>query len=356
MKYSTWMVAIVSVVVLVAFANGQPATTQPTKVRLTTPQVASHLQAISVTIRAESRTRQGSQGSGIITTRRAEVGGKETTVNWVMTAAHVVESLRTVEEIIDGKTGTKRQIVRFADAAIVQEMQERGRRVGEMRMAARVFRYNRKVDLALLQIRKTGFVRDSVRFYLDKPIPALGTDLNHVGSMGGQALGANSMTGGIIAQIGRVIDGQEFDQTDCAASPGSSGGGVFLKGDGRCIGILTRGVRGADNFNFIVPIRRVRKWARRAGVLWAIDPSVPVPSQAVRERLPIEESGTNFGDEAKPNSVDIETRTLVVPLPPTALPRINPSEKREVRNARKTDHGREAASPTRKPTRTPTTR
>ena len=253
-----------------------------------------------MTIRAVSAGGSGSQGRGVIKTRRMvlRAGEKPVRVNFVWTAAHVVAGLRSVEKVIDAKTGTERQVVRFRDAAIVQELVQDGRRVGELRMAARVIRYSKTEDLALLQVRKTGFAGESVGFYLDAGIPPLGTDLYHVGSLAGQQLGANSMTAGIVAQIGRVLEGKEFDQTTVTACPGSSGGGVF-KRDGRCVGILTQGVRVGDNFNFIVPVRRIRAWARRAGIEWAVDDSVPMPSATHLHALPLEDAGVTFGAKSE---------------------------------------------------------
>ncbi len=140
-------------------------------------KVAAYLQDISVTI----KTNQG-EGSGVIKTRL--VGGKK--INFVWTAGHVVDSLRSVEEVIDPVSGTKRQIIRFQDARVVKELTESGRRVGELAMDAKVIRYSKDEDLALLQLRKTGFVDASVVFYLDDEIPPLGTRLLHVGSLLGQ--------------------------------------------------------------------------------------------------------------------------------------------------------------------------
>ena len=264
--------------------------------------VAQHLQDISVTIRAESSPGYGAQGSGVIKTRRMTLNGEDKAINFIWTAAHVVKGLRSVESVIDPKTGTERKVVKFKDVAIVQELREAGRRVGELRMAARVIRYSATEDLALLQVRKTGFVDVSVRFHLDAKIPPLGTDLYHVGSPGGQELGQNSMTPGIVSQIGRILDGEEFDQVTTPALPGSSGGGVFRR-DGVLIGLLTQGVRGGDNFNYIVPARRICTWARRAKVEWAVDDSVPMPAPKALRALPVEDAGVSFSNGApKPAS------------------------------------------------------
>ena len=208
------------------------------------PRVAEHLQAVSVTIRAGA-----TQGSGTIVTRTLTDANGPVQHNFVWTAAHVIDGLRSVETVIEPSKGTERKIIRFRDAQVVQEFRQGGRRVGESCLDARVVKFSKKDDLCLLQVRKTGYTMASMKFYLDAEIPPLGTDLYHVGSMAGQELGANSMTQGIVAQIGQVLDGQSYDQTTVTACPGSSGGGVFLR-DGRLIGVLTLGVRGGDNFNF----------------------------------------------------------------------------------------------------------
>jgi len=244
-------------------------------------KVAQHLQDISVTIRAG-----GSEGSGVIKTREFE----GSSVNFVWTAAHVVDGLRSVKTVI-APDGTERKQVTFEDCAIVKELVEDGRRVGELKMDARVIRYSEKEDLALLQIRKKGFVKASVQFYLDPNIPPIGTPVYHVGSLLGQA-GANSMTSGIVSQIGRVIDQSPYEQLSCSAFPGSSGGGVYLQ-DGRYVGMVVRGA--GETFILTVPVRRIQAWAVKAKIAWALDDAVPMPSAEEQEKLPIEDIGAGFG-------------------------------------------------------------
>lgn len=254
-----------------------------------TEDVAQHLQDVSVTIKAGY-----SEGSGVIVTR--EIDGK--TINFVWTAAHVVKSLRKVETVVT-PDGTERKIVSFDDCSLVKELGEGGRRVGEMKMDAVVIRYSEKEDLALLRIRKANFISASVSFYLDElsrgepNIPKIGTPLFHVGSLLGQS-GSNSMTSGILSQIGRVYEsiGKEvYDQTTVAAFPGSSGGGVYLE-DGRYIGMLVRGA--GETFNLIVPVRRMIKWSRSAKVEWALDGRVVPPTEEELEEIPIEDVGHKF--------------------------------------------------------------
>lgn len=249
--------------------------------------VAQHLQDVTVTIKTDY-----AEGSGTIFTR--DVDGQA--VNFVWTAAHVVDDLRKVKEVIDPATGTKRSKVSFRDCAVVKELVEGGRRVGELKMDAVVIRYSEGEDLAILRIRKKNFVQDTVVFHLQDDIPPVGTELLHCGSPGGQQYGAGSVTEGIVSQIGRLIEGDEYDQTTVMAIGGSSGGIVATKEAGEYVGMLTRGMRSGDNFNFMIPVRRIREWAKDARVEWAIDPSVKVTEDQLDD-LPVEDAGVSFSED-----------------------------------------------------------
>lgn len=243
--------------------------------------LAERLQEVSVTIKAGR-----GEGSGVVKTR----GG----VNYVWTAAHVVEGNRRTRRVIDAN-GTSRTIVEFTDVSIVQSLYESGRKVGQIEMLAEVIRYSDAdygEDLALLRVRKRDFIKASASFFLEDRIPTVGTKLLHVGSLHGQG-GSNSVTAGIISQPGRVLrDGKVYDQTTVTAFPGSSGGGVFFEDSGLYIGMLTRGA--GETFNFVVPIRRMRAWAGRTGVLFALDDDVPVPDAEAFAKMPIEDVGRDF--------------------------------------------------------------
>ena len=154
---------------------------------------ATYLQNISVTIRSESQWSSG-EGSGVIFTRKDKNGDL---VNFVWTAAHVIDNLRSERRVIIN--GAPRTVVEFKDAKIIKVIRQNGRAVGRLELDAEVVKYSNSEDghdLALLKVRKVGFVKDSVSFYLDKELPKLGTDLWHVGSLLGQ-MGSNSMTDGI---------------------------------------------------------------------------------------------------------------------------------------------------------------
>ena len=235
-------------------------------------ELTDKLQNASVTIKAGS-----AQGSGVFITRKIE--GRD--VTFIITAGHVIDHLKKTRTVI--KDGKETKVVMFDDVGLVQEFQQDGRKVGETSFTARVLRYSDADlgdDLALLQVRKYNFTTASVDFYLDDSIPSIGTELYHVGSLLGQ-VGANSLTTGIISQTGRVLnlaggEGVVFDQTTATAFPGSSGGGVFLKKDGRYVGTLVRGA--GEGFNLIVPIRRLRAWATEAKIEWITDPKAKQPT------------------------------------------------------------------------------
>lgn len=250
--------------------------------------VVKYLQDISVTIRSSD-----GEGSGIIkVTKDGQI--------WVWTAGHVIDGLRIVRESAD-----KKPIVEFNDAQVVKTLVEDGRKVGEITLDAEVIRYSDAEvgdDLALLRLRAKGKFKPiaSAVFYLDKEIPAIGTDLYHCGSLLG-TLGSNSLTTGIMSQHGRLLfKNVVFDQTTCTAFPGSSGGIVCLKKDGRYVGMLVRGA--GEGFNLIVPVRRIHAWAKKTGVDFAMDESVPVPTEEELKKRPIDDAVTYQATKEKKTS------------------------------------------------------
>jgi S1-C subfamily serine protease len=254
--------------------------------------VSSYLQDISVTIKSS-----GGTGSGVLLARKIrDKNDNDITVNFVWTAAHVIENLRNVRTVLDSDGQTKK-IVEFKDAEIIKKMIENGSTVGQIVVDAKVIKYSDAKDgqdLALLMIRKLDFSSSSAKFHLDKECKGLelGTQLYHVGSLLGEN-GSNSMTTGIMSQVGRMVSLNNsnkilFDQTTVTAFPGSSGGGVFLT-DGQYIGMLVRGA--GETFNLIVPMRRMTKWAEEENIMWALDDSIKPPSLENIEKLSVENLG-----------------------------------------------------------------
>lgn len=256
------------------------------------------IQEFSVTIKSGI-----SEGSGTIITRELKnEDGDLIVVNFILTAGHVVDDLRRVRTVIED--GKDKKIVEFKDAFYVQEELDSGRRVGEVKRDCKVISYsdaNNNDDIALLMIIKKGCYPTSVnaQFSFDEITP-IGTRLWHCGSLLGQ-MGANSLTNGIMSQIGRTYQGKVYDQTTVTAFPGSSGGGVFIIKDKspKYVGMLTRGT--GETFNLIVPIRRIRKWADSRGLEWVYNPMVPMPT--LKEVLELDPENS-AADESVKNTAD----------------------------------------------------
>ena len=250
-----------------------------------------HLQDISVTVHAD-----GGSGSGVIVTREARVknvGNDVAKVNFVWTAGHVVASLRAERDVI--VSGSPKKVVEFKPMFVSKDLVENGRKVGEVKMEGRILKYSdaeNGEDLALCVLYKRDFVKANTKFYLDDATPEIGVKLFHVGSLLGQG-GSNSMTTGILSQAGRVITLNNrpilFDQTTVTAFPGSSGGGVFIaEGDksGQYAGMLVRGA--GETFNLIVPARRIKEFAVKNDLNWAIDDKATMPSLEDLEKITVE--------------------------------------------------------------------
>src|SRR3990167_11463850 len=104
------LLGLVLVLTLTSFSYGQ----------VEKNPLSDHLQDVSLTIKAA-----GSEGSGVIITRKRKNGDKEENVNFIWTAGHVIDSLRSTREII--VDGSKKQIVEFRDPQIVKEETQNGR-------------------------------------------------------------------------------------------------------------------------------------------------------------------------------------------------------------------------------------
>jgi S1-C subfamily serine protease len=266
--------------------------------------VADHLQSISVTIASG-----GSSGSGVIITREVLHKDHKEKVNFVLTAAHVIDNLRSVRTVIEN--GKEKKIVEFKSPQITKILVENGRTIGRLVLDTKVVKYSDSengVDIAVLMILKRDFIQDTTKFATGTEVVPIGTKLLHVGSLLGQN-GANSMTNGIMSQVGRVLDlgndiGKVFDQTTVTAFPGSSGGGVF-KEDGTYIGMLVRGA--GETFNLITPSRRINGFLEESKMQWLVDPTKEVPSLEEISKISIEGQG-NIPEVSSRASAD-ETHT-----------------------------------------------
>jgi S1-C subfamily serine protease len=266
--------------------------------------VGPFLQKISVNVCCPQGGSSKVEGSG--TVFRSDV--KEGAASWVLTAHHVVEDLREVKTVIDSD-GTEKKQVRYRDAQVIQEQVAGGRGVGEVKFDAKVISVDPRRDIALLRVRLGDFAKETVVFYLTEEIPPPGTEVYHCGAPGGKEIGGTcSLTVGIISRQGVRIPefgGAEhgvFDQTDCAALGGSSGGLIALKENGNWIGMITLGLQGGDSFHWIVPIRSVKEWAGEVGVEWLLDPTKPRPTEQEVGKIPLELNTPGFASGKTPDS------------------------------------------------------
>jgi S1-C subfamily serine protease len=254
--------------------------------------VGPTLQKMSVNVAAGS-----SQGSGTIVV--VDMVDK-TKTTFILTAEHVVRGLRSVRDVI-GSDGDTRKQVQYRDAQVIQEQVADGRTVGEVKYDAAVINVDTRRDIALLRVR-ANFVDDGIKFYLDEALLPTGTELFHAGAPGGKEIGGTaSLTSGIISRIGVRIPeygGAEhgiFDQTSCASLPGSSGGLVALKEDGRWVGMITLGLQGGTTgFNWVVPVRSVKLWVKEIKAEWLLDPKAERPTEEKIKEIPLELNPPGF--------------------------------------------------------------
>lgn len=247
----------------------------------------------------------------IVPTKDGKVSGSGVTISkngstYVLTAGHVVDSAIVMDK---GKPN-------FRDVLIHTEYVQDGTTVGEMYRTAKVIRFSSPEngdDLALLKVNDSGWHPPSVRFNTE--VPYLGQKIYHVGSAGG--LLYNSFSRGEISYVGRLLGNKSiglsnpvdknikpFDQVTSATMPGCSGGGVFNQ-KAECIGLLTQGIRGTDNFGFIVPSRRILEFAKRSKCEWFMNDKMAVEDEDNQDVL----IDGKFEPETNPFKIIFSPRT-----------------------------------------------
>lgn len=244
--------------------------------------VAQQVQDAQVTIRAGDHSGSGT----LITTSDG--------TTWVLSCGHLFDSVRTEREV--SENGSKRVVIEFSPAKIYKTLSDGKQDTGKIELLADVVRYSDPIygeDLSLLKIRQRGTLKQTTKFYLEETPPTIDTEVYHCGSLRGDA-GSNSLTTGVVSKIGRLYTdgkGREkvYDQTTATALPGSSGGPVCLKKDGRYVGCLVRG--SGETFNLMVPTRRIQVWAKEVGIDFILDPTKKVPTDEELKKKPIEPHG-----------------------------------------------------------------
>lgn len=210
------------------------------------------------------------------------------TYRYVWTDAHVLADTKTVALVLDADTQKQSVRVSFDDVWVTQDVVAGGRKAGLQASLARVIRYSDRHDIALLKLYRPYWPARGAAF--DRAVPSRGEAVWHVGSMHGER-GAHSLADGVFASVGRlrrggapqeVSDPLVYDQVSLgAAHPGSSGGGIFRKRDGVCVGLVTEYLGPGRTFGAlcITPSRRLYEFAASADCLWALDARFREPAR-----------------------------------------------------------------------------
>lgn len=256
--------AVLSLALLCAFSRGEELTN-------TEQQVVDSITETSVTL----KTSDHSIGAGVVVTRNG--------VHYVWTAGHNLDDARHVKTVIDPDTGTPKVVVSYDNVDIIRSIVQDGRVVGTVYYDAQVIRHSPSMshggdDIALLRLYAKNVFKGTTKFV--RAIPKRGTPVWHIGAPGGLAA-ADVLTGGNFSDPGRLRAHHVFDLVTVPFDYGSSGGGVFLKKTGDCIGLVLQKNDSTAHSCYIKPAREIRAWAKQQDLLWAVDECLPIPSEAV---------------------------------------------------------------------------
>lgn len=213
-----------------------------------------------------------SSGSGVVYIN----GDKQ----FVWTCAHVVSSHVQNSVAIDlcSKTFT---VHRGTEDVLVESkiFSKKDEDIGNVKIWAKIIRFSAAEDLAVLEMYSNNMFTRSVKFPADpeytlKP----GFKVYHIGSMNGK-YGYNSIAEGVSGLNGiRLGDHLVYDRFSTPVQPGSSGGAMFDRESGRCIGIVSQSLdKTSCNQCFTVPWSRMVAFAQKLHCTWALCPH-PVPS------------------------------------------------------------------------------
>jgi len=260
------------------------------KLHAASESIPERLASISVTVDTPS-----SIGSGVAFTRK-DATGKDITFIW--TVGHVIcyhiepDSILTLVV----PSNTNGFYLYYTNLIVYQNISVNGQFVYQTNAPVKIIKSSPNEigqDLAVLQVEGKFFNKNSVVFDLSGNIPKLGEPLYGVSSPYGED---RSFSTGVCSGVGRNIDDLIFDQSTLIVHPGSSGGGVYST-DGKCIGLSV--VMKADGVNYFVPIRRMQQWAKKEGIEWALDPSIPMPSEMELTTMTINDKTPRLVDRNK---------------------------------------------------------
>ncbi|GEM_PF-876534 len=124
------------------------------------------------------------------------------------------------------------------------------------KVPARIIRFNKEADLALLKIDKNNLVP----FLIPQEKSSLiGREIYVIGTPSAQDL-SQTLTKGIISSIRKQANGSTLIQTDASMSPGNSGGPVIDK-DGKLVGVVNAKIvgTGVEGISFAIHAADITK-------------------------------------------------------------------------------------------------
>lgn len=219
-------------------------------------------------------------GSGVVFKNKSQT--------FVWTDAHVVAASQSIKKLINLTTGEMSLAIGYSDVEVVKVVTQGGKKIGQDRRLARIIRYSKREDIALLYVYEEGWLDSSTTFPAKSYLPKQGASVWHVGSPTGPR-GMSSVVSGTVSFVGRLRNehadddttGRIYDQVQTTAVGGCSGGGVFLK-NGVCLGLMAEFLldsRSSPGMMCITPTRRLWEFSERNKCLWAMDVSVETPQQ-----------------------------------------------------------------------------
>lgn len=154
--------------------------------------------------------------------------------------------------VIDGnRILTNAHVVTYASQIFVESSESSDKHVAE------VVAVGPGIDLAVLKLEDESFFAKHPPLPRSRELPSVKDGVLTYGyPTGGSSL---SVTKGIVSRIEYVPYGEGVAgvrvQVDAAVNPGNSGGPALV--DGKVIGLVFSGVRGADNIGYIIPSEEI---------------------------------------------------------------------------------------------------
>lgn len=228
--------------------------------------------------------------SGVVFTRKDSTCLND--VSFVWTAGHLVHNTREFALQLFSLESINEKVPGLLNVVTVTYYQTKNSKIISTNIQiGTVIKYSHPstngIDIALIRLRNPIPSTKSTVFHLEDSIPQLGDDVFTISSPYGLYGTASK---GIYSFIGRIdSERAEYDQTTMPIFPGSSGAGVFLS-NGKCVGFAIAIKH--PSLNFILPIRKVKEWAIRENVLWALDENYPMPTDIELMFMPATDTTT----------------------------------------------------------------